>query len=55
VYKRQRGLGDVYKRQGKYEKIVETKSTIKSFEMYEDAEDGSGPRVIPQGFYIREN
>ena len=23
--------------------------------MYEDAEDGSGPRVIPQGFYIREN
>ena len=40
---------------GKYEKIVETKSTIKSFEMYEDAEDGSGPRVIPQGFYIREN
>jgi hypothetical protein len=40
---------------GKYEKIVETKSTIKSFDMYEDAEDGSGPRVIPQGFYIREN
>ncbi|TRZ81370.1 MAG: hypothetical protein D4R91_07685 [Sediminibacterium sp.] len=37
------------------EKIVESKSTIKSFDMYEDAEDGSGPRVIPQGYYVREN
>jgi len=37
------------------EKIVETKSTIKSFDMYEDAEDGSGPRVIPEGYYVREN
>ena len=33
---------------GNNEKIVESKSTIKSFDMYEDAEDGSGPRVIPQ-------
>jgi hypothetical protein len=36
---------------GKYEKIVESKNTIKSFDMYEDAEDGSGPRVIPSGFH----
>jgi hypothetical protein len=36
---------------GNYEKIFETKSTIKSFETYEDAEDGSGPRVIPEGFH----
>ena len=36
---------------GNYEKIVESKSTIKSFETYEDAEDGSGPRVIPEGFH----
>ena len=36
---------------GNYEKIVETKSTIKSFDMYEDAEDGSGPRVIREGFH----
>ena len=40
---------------GNYEKIVESKSTIKSFDMYEDAEDGSGPRVIPQGYYVRNN
>ena len=40
---------------GNNEKIVESKSTIKSFDMYEDAEDGSGPRVIPQGYYVREN
>ena len=40
---------------GNYEKIVESKSTIKSFETYEDAEDGSGPRVIPQGYYVRNN
>ena len=37
------------------EKIVESKSTIKSFDMYEDAEDGSGPRVIPQGYYCINN
>jgi len=40
---------------GNNEKIVETKSTIKSFDMYEDAEDGSGPRVIPSGFYTVTN
>jgi hypothetical protein len=40
---------------GKYEKIVETKNTIKSFDMYEDAEDGSGPRVRPQGYYVVNN
>ncbi len=40
---------------GNNEKIVESKSTIKSFDMYEDTEDGSGPRVIPQGYYVREN
>jgi len=38
-----------------YEKIVESKSAIKSFDIYEDAEDGSGPRVIPEGYYVREN
>lgn len=36
---------------GNNEKIVELKSTIKSFDMYEDTEDGSGPRVIPSGFH----
>jgi hypothetical protein len=36
---------------GNNEKIVESKSTIKSFDMYEDTEDGSGPRVIPSGFH----
>ena len=36
---------------GNNEKIVESKSTIKSFDMYEDAEDGSGPRVLPEGFH----
>ena len=36
---------------GNYEKIVESKSAIKSFEIYEGAEDGSGPRVIPSGFH----
>ncbi len=36
---------------GNNEKIVESKSTIKSFDMYEDAEDGSGPRVIRSGFH----
>ena len=40
---------------GNYEKIVETKNTIKSFDMYEDAEDGSGPRVRPQGYYVVNN
>lgn len=40
---------------GNNEKIVETKNTIKSFEIYEDAEDGSGPRVIPSGFYTVTN
>jgi len=40
---------------GNNEKIVETKSTIKSFDIYEDAEDGSGPRVIPSGFYTVTN
>jgi len=40
---------------GNYEKIVETKNTIKSFDIYEDAEDGSGPRVIPSGFYTVTN
>jgi len=36
---------------GNNEKIVETKNTIKSFDIYEDAEDGSGPRVIREGFH----
>jgi len=36
---------------GNTQKIVESKSAIKSFETYEDAEDGSGPRVIPDGFH----
>jgi len=36
---------------GNNEKIVESKSTVKSFDIYEDAEDGSGPRVIPEGFH----
>ena len=36
---------------GNYEKIVESKSTIKSFETYEDAEDGSGPRVLQEGVH----
>jgi len=36
---------------GNNEKIVEIKSAIKSFEIYEDAEDGSGPRFIPEGFH----
>lgn len=40
---------------GNNEKIVESKSTIKSFDIYEDAEDGSGPRVIPSGFYTITN
>jgi hypothetical protein len=40
---------------GNYEKIVESKSAIKSFEIYEDAEDGSGPRVRPQGYYVVNN
>ena len=40
---------------GSYEKIVESKNTIKSFDMYEDAEDGSGPRVRPQGYYVVNN
>jgi hypothetical protein len=40
---------------GNNEKIVETKSTIKSFDIYEDAEDGSGPRVIREGFHWFKN
>ena len=36
---------------GNTQKVVESKSAIKSFETYEDAEDGSGPRVIPDGFH----
>jgi len=40
---------------GNNEKIVESKSTVKSFDIYEDAEDGSGPRVIKQGFYTVTN